>query len=117
METYNDGVLQLYEDLESRTDFGAKKNEKKLVWICKLNFTEMSQRQKDLEFAQQQGFSLSLKVKTPFCRLVRRNKKYKAVICGGLYDVSYFDITKSNLFLYLEYIREANHDIVGRNPG
>lgn len=106
METYNDGIVYLYEDADKRTTFGAKENEKNLKPVCKLNYCEMSQRQKDLEFADQQGFSLTLKVKTMYCPLIERNKKYKALIGTGLYDVSYMDITRKNLFLYMEYIRE-----------
>lgn len=115
MESYNDGVVHLCEDIDTRTSFGAKENEKKLHWICKLNFKEMSQRQKDLEFAQQQEFSLSMKVKTVYCGLVKRNKKYKAVIGRSLYDVSYFDVTKQNLFFYLEYIREVEREFINGN--
>ena len=112
MEMYNDGVLRLFEDVSERISFGAKKNEEDLRSVCKLNFCEMSQRQKDLEFAQQSGFSLSMKVKALFCPLVKRNKKYKALIGTSVYDVSYYDVTKSNLFFYLEYIREAGDEIV-----
>lgn len=112
MEKYNDGVLRLYEDASERTSFGARKNEEDLRPVCKLNFAEMSQRQKDLEFAQQSGFSLSMKVKTTACPLVKRNKKYKALIGTSLYDVSYFDVAKTNLFFYLEYIREASDELI-----
>ena len=105
MQAYNDGVLKLYEDVSKRSSFGAKENEAKLQYVCKLNYAEMSQRQKDLEFAEQQGFSLSLKVKTPNCNLIKRRKKFKAFLEDGIYDVSYYDVTAENIFFYLEYIR------------
>lgn len=105
MQTYNDGVLKLYEDVSKRSSFGAKENEANLQYICKLNYAEMSQRQKDLEFAEQQGFSLGLKVKTPNSKLIKRRKKFKAFLEDGIYDVSYYDVTAENIFFYLEYIR------------
>lgn len=110
MQTYNDGVLILYEDHAERNSFGARNNEANLEKLCKLRFQEMSQRQKDLEFAQQEGFSLALKVKTPFCSLVKRNKKFKIIIDTSLYDVSYYDDNKTSLFFYLEYIREVQDE-------
>lgn len=110
METYNDGVAIVFEDITERISFGALRNEGNLKRICKLNYGEMTQRQKDLEFAQQNDFSLSLKVKTPFCSLIERNKKYKVLIKNSLYDVSYYDVTKTKLFFYLEYIREVDED-------
>lgn len=107
METYNDGVIYIFEDCAERNTFGAKLNEADLRFVCKFCFCEMTQRQKDQEFAQAEGFSLSLKVKTPFCRLIKKNKKFKAKIGTSLYDVSYYDTSKMSLFFYLEYIREV----------
>ena len=34
MQTYNDGVLKLYEDVSKRSSFGAKENEANLQYIC-----------------------------------------------------------------------------------
>ena len=104
---YNDGVVYIYREKERETDFSAKKNvEKKedMDFIMKLAFEECSKREQDLEFASQNDFSLSLKIKT---RLVNGvDNKCKAVIDNYLYDVSYMDKNKEEMWLYLEGIKE-----------
>ncbi len=104
--TYNDGVVFVYREKERRNDFNAKKNVSLLddmTFICKLDFAEASKREQDLQFADQQGFSLSMKIKT---RLVKEvDNKCKAVIDGYLYDVSYIDKTRTEMFLYMEGVK------------
>ena len=104
---YNDGVATLYRAIERTTEFGAKRNVASLADltpIVKLAFAEQSRRQQDLEFAEQQGFSLSLKIRT---RLVSGvDNKCKCVINGYLYDVSYLDRTRTEMYLYLEGVGE-----------
>lgn len=61
---YNDGVVHIYREEDRRSNFGAKLNAKSLdnlTPIAKLTYSEQSKRQQDLEFAEQQGFSLALK--------------------------------------------------------
>lgn len=105
-ETYNDGVVFIYREKPRETDFSAKRNVSTLDdmdFIVKLNFKELSKREQDLEFAQQNDFTLSLKIKS---RLVKGvDNKCKAVIDGFLYDVSYTDKSKTELFLYLEGVK------------
>lgn len=105
-ECYNDGVVFIYREKVRETDFNAKRNVSMLDdmdFIVKLNFKELSKREQDLEFAQQNDFTLSLKIKS---RLVKGiDNKCKAVIDGYLYDVSYTDKSKSELFLYLEGVK------------
>lgn len=105
-ETYNDGVVSIYREEARATDFNAKRNVSTLDdmdFIVKLNFKELSKREQDLEFAQQNDFTLSMKIKS---RLVKGvDNKCKAVIDGYLYDVSYIDKSKTELFLYLEGVR------------
>lgn len=106
--TYLDGVLQLYEDVSVRSDFGAKINEADLVSVCSnIPFAEMMHRQSDIDFAEASGFSLSRKVKIRYCPLFQKLKKYKVIIDHSLYDVSYIDISRVDSYLYLEYIREV----------
>lgn len=103
---YNDGVVSIYREKPRRTDFGAKQNVSALGdmdFIVKLNYEESSRREQDNEFAQQLGFSLSLKVRTRFFAGV--DNKCKAVIDGYLYDVSYVDKTRTEMWLYLEGVR------------
>lgn len=104
--TYNDGVVCIYREKERRNDFNAKKNVSLLddmTFVCKLDFAEASKREQDLQFAEQNGFSLSMKIKTRFVKEV--DNKCKAVIDGYLYDVSYIDKTRTEMFLYMEGVK------------
>ena len=107
--TYNDGVVHIYREKERRNDFNAKKNVSLLddmTFICKLDFAEASKREQDLQFAEQSGFSLSMKIKTRFVKEV--DNKCKAVIDGYLYDVSYIDKTRTEMFLYMEGVKQLD---------
>lgn len=103
---YNDGIVHIYREKERRTDFNAKQNVSTLDnmdFIVKLAFEEAAKREQDLEFANQNGFSLTMKIKT---RLVKNvDNKCKAVIDGYLYDVSYIDKTRTEMWLYLEGVK------------
>ena len=106
--TYNDGVVLIYREKDRKTDFNAKRNVSTLDdmdFIVKLDYEEMSKREQDLEFAEQMGFSLSMKIKTRFVKAV--DSKCKAVIDGYLYDISHHDKDKTNLYLYMEQIRKV----------
>lgn len=106
---FNDGVVSIYRDKVVRTDFGAKQNTRVLddmEFIAKMDYEEMSKRQQDQDFAEQSGFSLSMKIHT---RLIPNvDSKCKAVIGNTLYDVSYIDKTRTDLFLYLEEVRQLD---------
>lgn len=106
---YNDGVIRIYRAKERKTDFNAQQNVSALDnmdFVVRLDYQEMSKREQDLEFANQNGFSLSLKVKT---RLVANvDNKCKAVIDGYLYDVSYIDKTRTEMFLFLEGVKRLD---------
>ena len=89
---YNDGVISIYREKRIETDFSAKKNVSVLDdmdFIVKLDFEESSKREQDITFAEQLGFSLTLKVRTRFFAGV--DNKCKAVIGNYLYDVSAVD--------------------------
>lgn len=108
-ETFNDGVIRIYREKPRQTDFNAKRNVATLSdmdFIAKLDFREMSRREQDLQFAEQNDFSLSLKVKTRFLKGI--DNKCKAVIDGYLYDVSYIDKTRTELFFYLSEVRKID---------
>ena len=55
-------------------------------------------------FAEQSGFSLSLKIKTRLLKSI--DNKCKAVIDGYLYDVKYIDKTRTEMYLYMEEVRK-----------
>lgn len=106
---YNDGVVSIYREKEKRSNFAAKENVSALddmEFIVKLDFEESSKREQDMEFANQNGFSLSLKVRTRYMPLV--DNKCKAVIDNYLYDVSYVDKDRVEMWLFLEGIKELS---------
>ncbi len=103
---YNDGVVFIYREKERRTDFSAKQNVSgidNMDFVVRLDYEEMAKREQDLQFAEQNDFSLSLKVKTRFVKSV--DNKCKAVIDNYLYDVSYTDKSRTEMFLYLEGVK------------
>ena len=103
---FNDGMAFFYREKERRTDFNAKRNVSALddlEFVVKLAFAECSKRVQDMEFAEQSGFSLSLKIKTRYVPLVKT--KHKAVINGYLYEVSYIDKAGQELYIYLEGVK------------
>lgn len=103
---YNDGVVRIFREKERKTDFNAKQNVSELDnmdFIVRLDFEESAKREQDLDFAEQHGFSLTMKIKT---RLVKGvDNKCKAVIDGYLYDVSHIDKSRTELFWYLEGVK------------
>lgn len=106
---YNDGIISIYREKPRRTDFSAKQNVSiydDMDFIVKLAFEEASKREQDMEFAEQLGFALSMKVKTRYVNGV--DNKCKAVIDGYLYDVSYIDKTRTEMWLYLEGVKSID---------
>lgn len=109
LPTYNDGLVGIYAERERKTDFNAKRNVTTLGdmdFIVGLAFQECSKRTQDMEFAEQSGFSLSMKVKTHYRPEVQ--VKHKAVISGYLYEVSYIDKAAAEMYLYLEGVRKLD---------
>ena len=106
---YNDGVVSIYREKERQTDFNASLNVAALddmEFVAKLAFEESAKREQDIEFAQQHDFTLSLKVRTRLLKCV--DNKCKAVIDGYLYDISYIDKNRSEMWLYLEGVRQID---------
>lgn len=104
---FNDGVVQVYREEDRKTDFGAKRNVRSLdnmTFVVKLDYAEQSRRQQDMEFAEQMGFSLSLKIKTRY--LADIDNKCKCVIGNILYDISYLDKTRTEMYFYLQEVRQ-----------
>lgn len=103
---YNDGVVHIYREKERKTDFNAKKNVDTLEnmdYIGKLAYEESAKREQDLDFAEQNGFSLTMKIRTRNVKGV--DNKCKAIIEDYLYDVSYIDKTRTEMFLFLEGVK------------
>lgn len=103
---YNDGVIFVYRPNIKRTDFGAKQNVSVLddmMFVAKLDFEESSRREQDMDFAEQNGCTLSLKVHTRNVSDI--DNKCKVVINNYLYDIWYVDKTKTDMYLYLEGVK------------
>lgn len=102
---YNDGVVSIYREKDRRSNFGAPMNVKTLddmQFIAKLTYAQQSKRQEDMEFAEQQSFTLSLKIKTRYINGI--DNKCKAVIGNTLYDIQYIDTTKTEQYLYMQEV-------------
>lgn len=105
----NDGFAFVYREKPRNTDFNAKKNVRgldDLDFVCKLAFEEMSKRQQDQEFANQNGHTLSMKIRTRFFGGV--DSKCKVVINGYLYDIYDIDKQRTVLYLYLQEVRKLD---------
>lgn len=104
---YNDGVVSIYREKRKESSFAAKENVSvldDLDFIAKLDFEVSTKREQDLEFAEQLGFSLSQKIRTRYVPNV--DNKCKAVIDGYLYDVAYVDMSRTEMWIFLEGIKE-----------
>lgn len=104
---YNSGIIYVYRRKEEKLT--VNKNVKTLAdldFIVKLAYKELSKRQQDIEFAEANSFSLSLKVKTQRPRGTDLDSTCLAVIEGMLYGVAYIDTTGREYYFYLEKIRE-----------
>lgn len=109
---FNDGVVRIYREKKRNTDFNAKQNVSDLGdldFIVKLDYEQSTKREQDLEFAEQHSFSLSAKIRTRFVNGV--DSKCKAVIGSELYDVSYVDKTRTEMWLFLEFIRKIGDTV------
>ena len=108
-QTFNDGVLELARDVAGSGSFGAKRNVESLgdlkVYEC-AHYQRVSVRAEDIDFAEQTGLSLSVKVRIRNVPEVRPG--HKAIIGRDIYNVGSIDRSADGLtaYLYLEHIRE-----------
>ncbi len=108
-QTYNDGFLYVCTSRMTESDFNAVRNatqETELTKLLKLAYTELSKRDEDMDFAESQGRTLSLKVKTRFHPLV--NKMLMVLIEDTLYSIVKLDPDreKREMYFYLEEVRK-----------
>lgn len=111
IQTFNDGVVNIYKAKPIQSSFNAAKNVQSiddLDFIVKLTFEEMSKRDQDLEFASSLDRNLSLKIKTPFYKEI--NSTHKAVVNNILYSILKIDFDKSKKlsYIYLEEERQLD---------
>lgn len=113
IRNYNDGFIKVYEETPIKTDFGAKTNIKSrdnLKFIVKLAYQECSKREQDLQFAENNGRSLTIKVKTRLYKgLTSENKM---VLNNVLYDIIYIDEDRVNkeMYFYCEKVRVIDNE-------
>ena len=104
LPSYPDGVVRFYlEKDDNHTTFGAKENAVKLSDLDFVNcvvYSIESIRDRDIQFAEQQGKTLTLKIRCPFCPGL--TTECKALIGDLLYDVAYYDPNHQEVFVYLE---------------
>ena len=105
---YNDGVLFICAPETDHNDFNAVKNptrETDLDKLWKLDYAEMSRREQDLQFAEGQGRTLTLKVKTRLLDPV--NKLHQVLVGDMLYSIinADKDRQRQEMYLYLEEVR------------
>ncbi|MGN1156183.1 MAG: hypothetical protein ACI4TK_08405 [Agathobacter sp.] len=106
--TYNDGFVKIYRKKESNLTVNRNITSlSELDFLINLAYSEMSRRQQDMEFAEQNSFSLSLKIKTPKPFIKKGlDTSCFAVIENTLYSIQYIDTNRTEYFFYLEKIRE-----------
>lgn len=106
---YNDGIIKIYREKPKRTEFKAKQNVSALddlAFVVALCYEEAAKREQDISFAEQMDFSLSLKVKTRVYGAV--DNKCKAVINNYLYDISYVDKNRTEMWLYMQGVKSLD---------
>ena len=103
LNDYGDGVAEIYrkKDVEKNV-----KSLDDLEYLGFLYYTEKSNRQQDVEFAQQLGANLTTKIATP--DLIPPDSDYNVVINNVIYAIIYVDHDKKNreLYFYLEEVRK-----------
>lgn len=109
VKTYNDGVAIICRPKEKERDFRAKVNPtsiKDLEIKGKLMFSVLSARIEDMEYAEQIGKKLTLKIKTP--NHPGMKKQDNLLIEDVLYDIYHMDMSKdkTELYLYCEEVRK-----------
>lgn len=108
---YNHGVLYIAKASTQSSGFGAVTNPVKMSdmeKLQKLDFEEMSKRERDFEFAQSSDHSLDLKVRTRFHSSATADRQ--VLIGRTLYDIFQVDGNEfsGEMYLYLEKVRELD---------
>ena len=108
---YNDGVVSVYREKRKESSFAAKENVavlNDLEFVAKLDYEVSSKREQDLEFANQNNFSLTMKIRTRYLPTMDKKNRYKVVIDGYLYDVAYADVSRTEVWWFLEGIKAVS---------
>ena len=110
-QTFNDGVLALARDKAKVGTFAERLNVDELDDLDiyeHVHYGTMSIRTEDVDFAEQTGISLSMKVRIRNVAACKPGDK--AVIGSDLYNIGSLDRSadRTIAYLYLEHMREVS---------
>lgn len=102
-QKYNDGIVKFYEKKDPGKNV---KSLDDLNYLGFLYYDEKGKRQEDIEFAEQRGKQLTLKIVTPDNGNLDSDRN--AVIGDRIYSIIYIDRDKEKcqLYFYLEEVRK-----------
>lgn len=109
---YIDGIITIHENKSSNvSSFNATKNaanKTDLKQIVKLRYNIRTKRDADLSFAEAHDRTLSLKIVTPYCKLVEAAQY--AITDDVLYTIYQVDPDQAEdcMYLYLEEVRKLS---------
>lgn len=103
MKSYNDGIAKFYEKKDQNKNIRSLED---LKYLGFLYFEEKSKRQEDIEFAEQLGNQLTLKIATQDNGNMDSDRN--VVIDGIIYSIIHIDRNKKKreLYFYLEEVRK-----------
>lgn len=103
LSSYSDGVAELYRKKNVEKNVKSLDDLEYLGFLC---FEEKSKRQQDIEFAEQLGANLTMKIATPDNGDMDSSRNI--VIDDVIYAIIYIDRNKQKreLYFYLEEVRK-----------
>lgn len=110
LPAYTDGVARFYREKDNFTSFKAKQNAisyDDLEFVNCCVYANESIRERDMDFAYQQGKTLSKKIRCP--KVTDVDTECKVTLADHLlYDIANIDESDRELFIYLEGGRIVN---------
>ncbi|WP_130806516.1 phage head closure protein [Senegalia massiliensis] len=100
-DSYCDGILE-YGEIKSIFSSNRKKIGEDFISKGKLFFTLMSVRDGDLIQANNLGYVIDMKVKSPLIKNISSKDKVK--INKKIYDIEKLDFDTQNVYLYLQRV-------------
>lgn len=102
MQSYNDGIAKIYIKKDKNKNVRTIEDLEYVGFLC---FQEKSKRQEDIEFAEQQGNQLTLKISAPDNGDMDGDRNI--VIDDVIYSIIHIDRNKGKreLYFYLEEVR------------
>ena len=103
LKTYNEGIARFYRKKDKSKNVKSLDDLEYLGFLC---FAEKGRRQQDIEFAEQCGQSLSLKIVTPDDGNMDGDRN--VLIDNVIYAIIKLDRDRENseLYFYLEEVRK-----------